>query len=266
MSSEVQAFRTAMQVKSALSSIGSPPTEGTKVKGEDTDSLITDMKGHWLYLVALAGLVSAVLSFVLIMSHVVDFSSITLMVLAPLAVYQKTKLDKLGSLREQQNELRHSVNEFSRENDALTKNVDELTANVDELHSVATEWKDAVERSGGQVERLVQIVQANGEIQTKIKQNLEVQVMQRVLSFALQTDKNSDFNFSGSELKRLKLSLSNIPGVTFDKDNFDKFVGNRDISLQEIMKLLRNLKADIPDKDNIFHITPEKMNKRGLFG
>ena len=39
-------------------------------------------------------------------SAVVDFASITLLVLAPIAIVQKQKLNELGTLRAQQNELR----------------------------------------------------------------------------------------------------------------------------------------------------------------
>ena len=39
-------------------------------------------------------------------SAVVDFASVTLLVLAPIAIVQKQKLNELGSLRAQQNQLR----------------------------------------------------------------------------------------------------------------------------------------------------------------
>jgi hypothetical protein len=45
-------------------------------------------------------------SMLLTASAVVDFASVTVMVLAPIAIVQKQKLNELGSLRTQQNQLR----------------------------------------------------------------------------------------------------------------------------------------------------------------
>ena len=47
---------------------------------------------------------------VLTASAVVDFASVTILVLAPIAIVQKQKLNELGSLRAQQNQLRQVRN------------------------------------------------------------------------------------------------------------------------------------------------------------
>lgn len=120
---------------------------------------------------------------------------------------------------------------------------------------------------GGQADRLVGIIQENDQLQSKIRKNLESQVVQTVLGLALQNDRDEDFSFNNQELRRLKTSLSNIPGINFDKNNFDKTLGRKDaLKLSDIMSMLRNLKADIPEEDNIFHLAPEKLARRGLFG
>lgn len=144
---------------------------------------------------------------------------------------------------------------------------DDDNLSIYSLKDVERQWAEVVKKSGGQADRLVNIVQENEKIQTEIKRNLEAQVLQDILSLALKNDRDGDFTFSKDELKRLKMSLSNIPGVTLDNANFDKFVGgSQSLSLPTIMAMFRNLKNDdIPEKDNIFHITPEKIIKKSGF-
>ena len=111
------------------------------------------------------------------------------------------------------------------------------------------------------------IIEENAKLQAKIKKNLQAQVLQTVLGLALQNDRDEDFSFSNQELRRLRTSLANIPGITFDKNNFDKLVGRKEaLKLSDIIKMLRNLKDDIPEQDNIFHLSPEKLARRGIFG
>ncbi len=134
------------------------------------------------------------------------------------------------------------------------------------LAIVEHDLEAVAKKAGGQVDRLVTIIKENAALQTKIKRNLEAAVIQNVLQIILKSDKNMDFNFDQAELKRLKLNLSNIPGVTFDATNFERKIGNKNLTLADIMAMFRNLKEDIPEEDNIFHITPQNIVKRGLFG
>ncbi len=134
------------------------------------------------------------------------------------------------------------------------------------LQNVEHDLEAVAKKAGGQTDRLVAIIKENAALQTKIKRNLEAAVMQNVLQIILKSDKNMDFNFDQAELKRLKWNLSNIPGVTFDANNFERKIGNKNLTLADIMAMFRNLKEDIPEEDNIFHITPQNIVKRGLFG
>lgn len=127
------------------------------------------------------------------------------------------------------------------------------------------------------------IIQTNGELQLKIKENLESSIMQSILTAVLVSDINEDFTLNPRELKRVETRLSNIPGVKFDKKLFRDFVGNKtELQLNDIMTMLRNLKESdgtIPtttsnakttskriststttsSERNIFTLIPEKM-------
>jgi hypothetical protein len=89
--------------------------------------------------------------------------------------------------------------------------------------------------------------------------------MQNALKQVLSADRDMSFTFSKKELKRLQINLSNIPGVTFDKANFEKLVythGEEGVKMGDLMQMFRNLKdKSVPEADNIFHLEPEKLLK-----
>ena len=137
------------------------------------------------------------------------------------------------------------------------------------LQTVEQDLQQVSVRTGGQVDRLVTMIQENAALQAQIKKNLEAEVLQNVLKIALDSDKNMDFAFNEAELKRLKVRLASIPGITFDVANFETKIGTKALTLKDIMAMFRNLKSDIPEEENIFHITPHtivKSTRRGLFG
>ena len=104
------------------------------------------------------------------------------------------------------------------------------------------------------------IIQENGEIQKKVKANLEASVIQSILTALLDSDTDLDFSLSKKELNRLEVRLSNIPGIVFDRKNFRNYLAGMDLTMAHLMGLIRNLKDDdIPENDNIFHVRPDKL-------
>ena len=116
------------------------------------------------------------------------------------------------------------------------------------------------------VNRLVDIVKENGILQAQIKEKLEKQVIQNVMSVVVQVDVNRDFSLGPQELEMLVLRLKNMPGIKFDEPNFRKACGRASAdgttTLAEIMQILRNLKDDsVAEEDNIFHLQPKELLK-----
>jgi hypothetical protein len=130
------------------------------------------------------------------------------------------------------------------------------------LNNVQKDLTTVVQTSGGPADRLVFIIQENGHVQDQIKGNLEAQVLQNVLTLILlRSDTDTNVCYSEKELKTLRLQLSNIPGVTLDKENFDRELvcGRRDMQHSDIMRMFRNLKERIPKEDNILHLQPAQL-------
>jgi vacuolar-type H+-ATPase subunit D/Vma8 len=133
---------------------------------------------------------------------------------------------------------------------------------IHRLKQVETALDAVAKKSGAQADELVSIIQENGEIQANVKRSLEASVMQTLLMTVLNSDSDEDFVLSHKELLRLETRLSNLPGVAFDKANFQKFCANKELTLAQLMQLLRNLKDDtVPEDDNVFHLKPENLAK-----
>jgi len=108
---------------------------------------------------------------------------------------------------------------------------------------------------------LTEIIKRNGEIQAKIKTNLERQVIQDLVTIVVATDRDGDFSLNEFELNELVLRLHGRQGVEFHEANFRKLV-KANCTLASIMKVIRNLMDDdVPEKDCVFHLNASEMIK-----
>jgi hypothetical protein len=127
----------------------------------------------------------------------------------------------------------------------------------------------AAQKLGGHADRLYQTIHENDVLQKQIQKNLQSQIIQNILTSALKHDSDEDFRFDATELKRLKMSISQIPGVTFDSQNFDKLIvdSKQELKLSDIMRMFRNiLNQETPEDKRIVRLTPRKIVQRGFFG
>ena len=125
MASLLRLAQTTRQVQSMIQSIGESPIErdentgGPTVKGEENDDIVTFTKIGFVAIIALIALGTSGLSFYWIESFLVDFSSVLTMIFAPLVLYQKRTLRKLGSFRSHHNKLRLAVGNVRHENERM---------------------------------------------------------------------------------------------------------------------------------------------------
>lgn len=130
------------------------------------------------------------------------------------------------------------------------------------LQQVESKLTALAAKSGAQVDRLVHVVHENGVLQQQIKQSLQAQVIQQLVSCVVQTDSDRDFALSANEVNDLKLTLSCLPGVGFDEVNFQKFVSADDggLTLQDVLLIVHRLTDDTVDEtDHIFHLNPQDV-------
>ena len=138
------------------------------------------------------------------------------------------------------------------------------------LKGVEQELESTAQRMGAQADRLYETIQENGALQQKIQKSLEAQVMQSILTAALKYDANDNFTFDAAEIKRLKVSISRIPGVDVDSANFDQFMnataGKKELRLSDLMRQFRDImNVETPEDARVVRMSPRKLVKRGFF-
>jgi hypothetical protein len=219
---------------------------------------------HFVQATAVIGGMAALVAMILIDQQLLDISAFCTIVLAPLVFWQKIQLKKLGGMRGQQNALRASVNRLTVENGKLAEANNQLEGQVESLQGVESKLNDVAIESGTQVERLVSIVQRNGEIQKEIKSQLEDQVVQQLLTAILTTDRDGNFTLDKHEVYQLEIRLQAIPAVHFEKQKFRDFLASDedDLTLSDLTKLVHNLKdPNLSDEQRIFHFEPKDILK-----
>ena len=127
------------------------------------------------------------------------------------------------------------------------------------MEGIESALNEIAAKSNASVTRLVEIVKRNGEIQTKIKKNLERQVLQDIVSLVVSTDRDKDFTLNETELNMLIMRLQGHKGVRFDETNFRKLI-TTPCTLTSILKVVRNLMDDdVAEDDNVFHLQPREI-------
>lgn len=134
------AFKLALQVyaiKKTLSNWGKPTlrkddaTGQTTVEGEDTDEAIMAAAPYIVHILAgVAGLFGMITMY-FFSSIFVDFACVCVLVVSPVVVIQKIKLQGLGDLRGQHNALREKCNVFAGENNKLTSTITEMEGQME---------------------------------------------------------------------------------------------------------------------------------------
>lgn len=258
-----------LKAKATMSEIGSPPlsrdieTGDEDVKGTETDSWITNAHFGIIGLVALAALGSGLLSFFAVTNQLADLASVCLIVVAPLTLYQKAQLTKLGGFRAQHNELRKSISKFSAENDKLVTSVDELQREVQSLSEVKDQLSDIAKTSGAQVSELVEVVHEYGVVQQEIKNRLKENTMQTILEAMMNSDSDRDNCVDQSDIQNLLFQLKCIRGIVVDEQKFrEKLHSNgSEVPFEDVMRMVEEVMNDDQDDGFIEFRTSDLMSK-----
>lgn len=135
------------------------------------------------------------------------------LVLAPLAISQRRRINKLPTLKQEMNHIRVLVNDFAIENDILKRENSKLEQQVNKLHEVEESFDRMVQQSGGDVQKFRGLALENGEIQREMKRVQETKIMQQLLTAVLQSDRDGNFHLSDAEMETLLMRLRVLAGV-----------------------------------------------------
>lgn len=121
------------------------------------------------------------------------------------------------------------------------------------------------DRSGTQVQRLVDLVKENGQLQLQVKKTLEKQVMQNIIDVVVACDRDGNFTLTPQETERLKLRLKSMEGIKLNTKNFDNMIASdqNELTVTDVMNIIRNLLDDeVPEEENVFVLDPESLTRK----
>ena len=130
------------------------------------------------------------------------------------------------------------------------------------LKHVEQELDELAVKAGGQVDRLVNLVHENGQLQGQIKELLDDEILQHIVTAILTTDRDGDYTLNAMEKRRLEYRLKNLPGVTFHPDRFQAFcdTDEGDLTLADVTKIALNLQdPSIPNDQRIFEYKTKEL-------
>uniref|UniRef100_A0A7S2DX52 Uncharacterized protein n=1 Tax=Helicotheca tamesis TaxID=374047 RepID=A0A7S2DX52_9STRA len=214
---------------------------------------------------ALIGIMSALLAISREDSFLVTFVGVVCLIATPAAAIKEVKLTNMEALRALARKMREQVKLFAKQNKRLKSENDRLEKNVNRLKSTESALEEISKQQGQSVEMLIKQVEEFKKIQKDIKQSLEAQIIQNLISVIMAADQDGDFVMEDGEIDELILRLNSVEGVQIDEVLFKKVLKKSNHSLSAVLEIVRNLLDDkVPEEENIFKIVTNKLLPREL--
>jgi hypothetical protein len=266
---------------SSISTAKDPP-----VSGSETDAIVTKQQNvPLLECLALVALISGSLSMYwgvsgmivggalslsslialfaqpVVLVHVVMSSCVV--VLAPVVTVQKVQLRALGTLREQQNELRSQVNTLQQSNDALSLSITSIADQTKAVDQWTQELQQVATATGTTIDRLLELGTEQEGLQLQIRQKLQAQVLQQIMTATLRTDADRNFVVSAEEVPVLIQRLQQIPGIQLNERAFRAVLERSEpagaLTLADMGQLARELQDPAASEEAVFTFQPNAI-------
>lgn len=171
--------------------------------------------------------------------------------------YKQVQIAANKGVRDIVNGIRKDIELLKEDLDILSMTVDELQAEADVLRDVEEDLRGIADEQGMNVNRIVDLVNENEEILSKMKHNLKESFVAGLAKVIMRSDKDGDMTIDEEELPiliiRLQLQLEPF-GIRLDTEVFKAMMReNNDISV--VMKfcgdmLFEGENDDAEDKDD----------------
>jgi hypothetical protein len=217
------------------------------VNGSETDPIVVRVVSwHLVEIAAVVALVSGSFTFYYVVGSLVDLMSLCVVLLSPILTVQGRKLRELGDLRHQHNVLRDNTSQLHEENNKLSASIGTLAVQTNKLQQVEKSLQVVATKSGHSVDRLVAMVNDNGNIQEEIIKNLQAQVLQQIMTAVVQTDHDRNFKLNAKEVDTLLFRLKHLPGVVVDEQIFRSYIKSDkgELTLGDVCGIARLLKDE----------------------
>jgi hypothetical protein len=193
--------------------------------------------------VATVAIVCSTLSLQLMQSALVSMASLLCIGTATILFLQQRILRKLTPLRRQHNELRKIVHYLRQERERLHRGLERIDESIVELQHVPKQLNQLVR--GEQrldVDRIVRVIQEQDELQERIRNKINQQVLQSIVSIVVRSDRDGNWTLKPTEIESLIVRLGLVEGVVFHEKRFRQlFQADSPPTISTVMKVIRSL-------------------------
>ena len=130
------------------------------------------------------------------------------------------------------------------------------------LSDVEEKLEDLASQQGTSVEHLRDLVEENAELQEKIIEMLNRNVMQDILATVIRSDRDNDFVLEGKEIDNLLIRLRSMKGVKFNYDKFLEIIekDEGELTVADVVSVIRNLRNPSgKQEDCVFTFQPQDL-------
>jgi hypothetical protein len=181
---------------------------------------------------------AAVASIQFVESMLVTIASVLTVGLAILLLFQQGKLKRLGACRHQNNELRRQVYYMRQERERLHRTLDRIDEAVADLHHIPQELHKLSKNKN--VDRLIQVVQEQKEVQEEMRKKINQQIMQQIMGVVVREDRNGNWTLRPTEVEALIVRLGLVESIEFNEQRFRQLL-TKDPTVTAIMRIIRSL-------------------------
>lgn len=101
-------------------------------------------------------------------------------------------------------------------------------------------------------------VEESKEILAKMKQNLQTDALQNIMTVVLNSDVDGDYKFDEDETETFIDNLKAVNGIETNEEEFRRVLAENDGSVEAVIAILKDLLNGDPNaNDGIFHLTPQ---------
>ena len=189
-------------------------------------------------LICAAGVASSILSATVVATPLIQIASTLSILLSILVLWQRKKIRRLGTLRQQNNELRGHANYFKQERERLHRTLSRLDETCAELHSVPHELHRLTKNKN--LDRVLEVIQEQELIQEQMRDAINKQIMQDILEVVMRVDRDKDWTLRPTEIETLIVRLGLNPMVEVNETKFRQMLLMAP-NVSTIMQLIRAL-------------------------
>jgi hypothetical protein len=181
---------------------------------------------------------AAVASIQFVESMLVTIASVLTVGLAILLLFQQGKLKRLGTLRHQNNELRRRFHYMRQERERLHRTLDRIDEAVADLQHIPQELHKLSKNKN--VDRLIQVVQEQKEVQEQMRKKINQQVMQQIMGVVVRGDRDGNWTLRLTEVEALIVRLGLVESIEFNEQRFRQLL-TEDPTVTAVMRIIRSL-------------------------